>query len=98
MRYKKWQNDVTDDGTVCRGKYIRGICVIGIGDLPQVANHAGLFVNKLYIEYEYLALDCLEEILLERTLDQYINHRKIDVGFYENIDQVKYQLKRRDNG
>lgn len=96
IRYKRWQTDDTGSYTACRGKYVRGICVIGIGDLPELAYSQGLFVNKLYLEYEYLALDCLEEVLLQRTYDQYENGQiGTDIRFYQNIDQVKYQVKER---
>ena len=95
IRYKLWQDRSEREQAICMGKYVRGICVIGVGDLPQLVHHPGLFVNKLYLEYEYLALDCLEQMLLERTIRQYINRTKIDVSFYESVDQVKYQLKRK---
>ena len=94
IRYKRWQTDDDDSNTACRGKYVRGICVIGIGDLQELAKSHGLFVNKLYLEYEYLALDCLEEVILQRTYDQYeAGETGIDIKFYQNIDQVKYQVK-----
>ena len=96
IRYKRWQADDNGSSTACRGKYVRGICVIGVGDLQYLAQHPGLFVNKLYLEYEYLALDCLEGVLLQRTYEQYEDGGTgIDVSFYQNIDQVKYQVKKR---
>ncbi len=52
----------------CYGKHVRGVCIFGIGDLPQLISRKELFSNKFYIDYEYLTLDCLEEWLRNKTL------------------------------
>ena len=63
-RYKNW-------GSVCYGKKVRQICVNGIGDLNKITKKRALFVNKFHLNYQYLALDCLEEWLYNRTLSYY---------------------------
>ena len=47
----------------CHGMWRRGTCVFGVGDLPQLLPHHELFANKFYIDYEPLALQCLNEWL-----------------------------------
>ncbi|XP_062596002.1 N-acetyllactosaminide beta-1,6-N-acetylglucosaminyl-transferase-like [Saccostrea cucullata] len=45
----------------CHGKFIRGVCVFGIGDLTELVSKRELFVNKFYYNYQPYALQCLEE-------------------------------------
>jgi len=54
----------------CHGKKVRNICIFGIKDLPYLyqARQSRLFANKFYIEYEPLALDCLDELLRNETI------------------------------
>lgn len=66
VRYKRW-------GGPCHGKFVRSICIFGIGDLPILASRFALFANKFHLHYYPLALDCLEELLFNRTRDQYLN-------------------------
>ena len=47
----------------CRGTYVRGICILTIGDLPYVRKQPQLFANKFYYENDPVALQCLEEDL-----------------------------------
>ena len=44
----------------CHGKFVRGVCVFGAEDLPQLIHKKHLFANKFYADYQPLALDCLE--------------------------------------
>ena len=56
----------------CHGKFIRGVCVFGIGDLNELASKKELFANKFYSDYQYLALDCLEEYIYNKTFIQLV--------------------------
>ena len=86
-RYKNW-------GTYpfeyeCQGQRVRMICIHGIGDLPNLASRKELFTNKFYLDYNPLALDCLEELVLNRTRDEVLGKRTFDVSFYKELDFVK---------
>ena len=70
----------------CHGKFIRGVCVFGIGDLNELASKKELFANKFYSDYQYLALDCLEEYLYNRTFNQLVFE-----SFYYN--QLPFAIK-----
>ena len=54
----------------CHGKFVRSICVFGIGDLNELVSKKELFANKFYQDYEYLTLDCLEEYLYNRSFSK----------------------------
>ena len=45
----------------CHGKFVRQICINGVGDLGAITKGSGLFVNKFHLRYQHLALDCMEE-------------------------------------
>ena len=48
--------------------FIHGVCIFGIDDLPQLIGRKELFANKFHLHYQYLAMDCLEEYLWNRTI------------------------------
>ena len=50
----------------CHGKRVSGICIFGVGDLPLLSSRPELFANKFYIDYEPLALDCMEQLHYRR--------------------------------
>ncbi len=49
------------------GRKVHGICILGLGDLPELVASPLPFANKFYWDLEYLAVDCLEESLWNRT-------------------------------
>ena len=55
----------------CHGKLVRHVCINGIGDLKAITRGRELFMNKFHLDYQYLALDCLEQWLHNRTLSYY---------------------------
>ena len=57
----------------CHGKVVRKICINGIGDLTRITTANALFVNKFHLDYQYLALDCLEQWFHNRTLTNNYN-------------------------
>ena len=83
-RFKNW-----GDGPFnwpCYGMRVRYICVFSIGDLPLLASRPELFANKFYIEYEPLALDCMEQLHYNRTRDELTGALPpLDVSFYEEL-------------
>jgi len=54
----------------CQGKWVREICIFGIGDLPWLSRRPELFINKLYTDFEWLTYDCLEERVFNRTIGE----------------------------
>ncbi|XP_033758606.1 beta-1,3-galactosyl-O-glycosyl-glycoprotein beta-1,6-N-acetylglucosaminyltransferase-like [Pecten maximus] len=89
-RFKNWGGEPFD--WPCHGKRVRMICIFGVEDLPLLAQRPELFVNKLYWDFEPFALDCMEELIYNRTRDGYLQTTKFDTTFYENLDFVKNQV------
>ncbi|XP_033728967.1 N-acetyllactosaminide beta-1,6-N-acetylglucosaminyl-transferase-like [Pecten maximus] len=54
-------------GLGCHGKYVRGVCIYGLGDLPELVSRHELFANKFYRDYQPVALRCLEEWHFNKT-------------------------------
>lgn len=63
-RYVIWENS----GRPCYGKIVRQVCIFGLRDLKGITRKRALFVNKFHLNYQYLALDCMELWLRKRTL------------------------------
>ncbi|KAK3608206.1 hypothetical protein CHS0354_039222 [Potamilus streckersoni] len=78
---KRWLAVFAKWGERCQGKYVRGVCVFGVGDLHELVAREELFVNKFHLTYQPLALDCLEEWLYNRTFNSEI----VDLDFYRNL-------------
>ncbi|XP_060078206.1 beta-1,3-galactosyl-O-glycosyl-glycoprotein beta-1,6-N-acetylglucosaminyltransferase-like [Ylistrum balloti] len=89
-RFKNWGNGPFN--WPCHGKRVRMICIFGVADLPLLAQRPEFFVNKLYWDYEPYTLDCLEELIYNRTRDGYFRTTKFDTTFYENLDFVKNRV------
>ncbi|OWF44638.1 beta-1,3-galactosyl-O-glycosyl-glycoprotein beta-1,6-N-acetylglucosaminyltransferase-like [Mizuhopecten yessoensis] len=85
-RFKNWGNGPFD--WPCHGKRVRMICIFGVGDLPLLAQRPEFFLNKLYWDFEPFTLDCMEELVYNRTREGYLQITKFDTSFYENLDIV----------
>ncbi|XP_063396246.1 beta-1,3-galactosyl-O-glycosyl-glycoprotein beta-1,6-N-acetylglucosaminyltransferase-like [Mytilus trossulus] len=79
------------DKSRCRGHYIRGICVYESGDLPWLAHREELFANKFDINRDHVVLDCLEEVLRNRTKDNKVENLNWD--FYNTLPHAEYYAK-----
>ncbi len=85
-RFKNW-----GDGPFnwpCYGQRVRMVCVFGVGDLPLLAQRPELFANKFYLEYEPLALQCMEELHYNRTRDEVLGKSHFDVSRYTQYSFV----------
>ena len=71
-------------GTRCAGKYVRWVCVLGVGDLCDLLPRREFFVNKFDMDYEPLAFECTERWLQHRVLCP----AKFDVEFYRRLSFV----------
>ena len=76
----------------CRGQFVRQVCVYGVGDLPTLAKRKELFANKLYQDYEPIALECMEELHYNRTREELKGHVEFDTGYYATRDFVKQHV------
>ena len=77
----------------CHGKCVRTVCVFGPGDLPLLASVPHLFANKFYWDYERYARDCMEELIFNRTRDEYLRKIEFDVGFYKGLGFVNNKVE-----
>ncbi|XP_069115830.1 beta-1,3-galactosyl-O-glycosyl-glycoprotein beta-1,6-N-acetylglucosaminyltransferase-like isoform X2 [Argopecten irradians] len=83
-RFKNWGN------LHCAGKVVRQICIFGVGDLPVLSRRYELFANKFYWDFQPVTLDCMEELLYNRTRDDYHNKRTFDAAVYKNLSFLKH--------
>ncbi|XP_041359541.1 N-acetyllactosaminide beta-1,6-N-acetylglucosaminyl-transferase-like [Gigantopelta aegis] len=51
----------------CAGKWVHGVCVFGVGDLPSLMTKKEMFANKFYLDYQPVALHCMEEWIHNKT-------------------------------
>lgn len=73
----------------CHGRFVRGVCILGVADLPDLIIRKELFVNKFYENYQPLALDCLEAWIRHRELCPV----SLDLNFYKDLPFVNRRLK-----
>ena len=64
---KNWNAVYVSWGGPCHGKFVRVICIFGVGDLNQLVSRKELFANKCYLDYQYLAMDCIEEYIYNKS-------------------------------
>ena len=76
-RLVKWAGLDTSVYPKCSGRFRRGVCVYGVGDLPWLLQQHHLFANKFDFDVDPYAIECLDTWLRNRTLLQsYIYHSK----------------------
>ena len=75
-----WKSVYVNWSDRCYSKRKRGICITGVGDLPNIVRRLELFVNKFHEDNEPLALDCIRA---------WIDHKEICPVSY-NYDPYKY--------
>ena len=54
--------------TRCFGKWVRNVCVFGIGDLPMLITRKSLFANKFMLHEQYLGYECMEALIEQRSI------------------------------
>ncbi|XP_060064736.1 beta-1,3-galactosyl-O-glycosyl-glycoprotein beta-1,6-N-acetylglucosaminyltransferase-like [Ylistrum balloti] len=79
-----WENDKVS----CEGRYIRGVCVFGRKDLTWLTSRPQLFANKFNYKMDNTAIDCLEDIIRNRTLLN--NMDSLNWYYYRNLPHAKY--------
>ncbi|XP_067671806.1 beta-1,3-galactosyl-O-glycosyl-glycoprotein beta-1,6-N-acetylglucosaminyltransferase-like [Haliotis asinina] len=77
-RYKIWK----DYGLPCRGRYVRLICVFGVGDLARLTTAVGLFANKFHASFQPMAYQCVREWYFQKVERELHGHLDFDVSLY----------------
>ncbi|XP_041478993.1 beta-1,3-galactosyl-O-glycosyl-glycoprotein beta-1,6-N-acetylglucosaminyltransferase 3-like [Lytechinus variegatus] len=80
--FVKWGGESTFK--TCIGKFVRGICVIGTGYISYVARLPHLFLNKIHYSYDPVTLQCLQELLTNRTLHTELTHQ-----YYQEFPPIR---------
>lgn len=80
-----------DDKLKCYGKYVRSVCVFGIGDLFWFGSRFQLIVNKFDYYFDYFVLDCLEDLFRNRIYDLFVY--RLDWYYYGILLQFKIFVK-----
>ncbi|OWF54385.1 beta-1,3-galactosyl-O-glycosyl-glycoprotein beta-1,6-N-acetylglucosaminyltransferase-like [Mizuhopecten yessoensis] len=86
-RFVNWVNwihntDKYKADYACYGKIVHGICIFGVRDLPLIITRPELFVNKFYRYYQPYVMDCLEELLFNRSREDYFDKRTVNTDVY----------------
>lgn len=71
-----WRTTKKEVSLPCFGKTVHGICVVNCGDLPRVmretdSGRTALFQNKYFMEWDHVAMDCMEERIVEMNRREY---------------------------
>ncbi|KAK7088343.1 hypothetical protein V1264_022271 [Littorina saxatilis] len=84
-RHKIW-----GDRSKCAGKFVRGICHFGVGDLPRLTSSPQLIANKFSYDHQPLAYDCLEEWYFHKVqLEEAGTPWPLNDSLYSHSDMVK---------
>ncbi|XP_069131827.1 beta-1,3-galactosyl-O-glycosyl-glycoprotein beta-1,6-N-acetylglucosaminyltransferase-like [Argopecten irradians] len=89
-RFKNWKWQPWH----CYGKFVRTICIFGVRDLPLLGQRPELFANKFHLDFEPLALDCLEEMIYNKTRDGSGQNSFFDTSLYEKLSFVQNLMNR----
>jgi len=73
----------------CHGKRVRQICIFGIGDLPLLASRQEMFANKFHLDYQPYTYQCMDELIFNRTRDEYFNQLKFNTSQYQSLEFIK---------
>lgn len=86
-RFKNWET--SPNSLPCNGKYVRTICIFGVGDLPLLARRPEFFANKFHLDYQRESLLCMDELIFNRTRDEYYQRLHFDTEYYKNLKHIR---------
>ena len=71
-----WRTNQAEVALPCFGETVHGICVVNYGDLPRVMQETkngetALFQNKYFMEKDYVAMDCMEERIVDMNRKEF---------------------------
>ncbi len=90
-RYKVWDGGKLFNGN-CSGKFVRGICVFGVGDLMKFPGRKQLFANKFHQDFQPAALECMAERYSGQVATERQGKSHLDVEYYRTLGFVKNQV------
>ncbi|XP_013379216.1 beta-1,3-galactosyl-O-glycosyl-glycoprotein beta-1,6-N-acetylglucosaminyltransferase 3 [Lingula anatina] len=69
----------------CAGRWMRAVCVMGVGDLHRLIERKEFFVNKFLYDFEPPALDCAEEWIRAKATFAF----PFDLNYYRALPFLK---------
>ncbi|PIC45001.1 hypothetical protein B9Z55_005173 [Caenorhabditis nigoni] len=82
-----WSDEI---GEKCGSKYVRhGVCIMGIEELPVIAQMPNIMFNKMMPMFDYAIVECTAELLYNRTFLGQDDH-PLEEDYYENMINVHY--------
>ena len=93
-RYKIWAD--RPEAVLCRGGFVRGICVFNYADLWHLATSPHFFANKVFVDRDRITPYCLSEYLQLRDNMKYEERdfSMINEEFYRQLKNVQYGIKK----
>ncbi|CAH8452175.1 unnamed protein product [Schistosoma bovis] len=74
-RYVTWYNEG------CKSSRMRrGVCIIGINNLPYITSRVEFFANKFHDDFEPIAYDCTEYYIMKKVLNE-MTSKQLDPSF-----------------
>ena len=70
-----------------------GICLLSVGDLPRMAKSPAMFAQKFHLAEDRVAIDCLEQILINRTREYYRGVRSFSTDVYRDARIVMNMMR-----
>ncbi len=76
VAHREWSYSIIKNLTLCGNlNVVHNICIVSASDLPrltQLSKQKNIwFFNKYFIEYDHVVMDCMEELLLQRNIQEY---------------------------
>ena len=65
VRFRRWY--LRNSLPKCSGKYVRGFCIFNAEYLQFLRKRPELFVNKFHYDFDPVAMQCMEELLENRS-------------------------------
>ncbi|CAF1442255.1 unnamed protein product [Adineta steineri] len=93
-RYKIWSD--RPEQKLCRGDFVRGICVFNYEDLWHLATAPHLFGNKIFFQTDRGVAYCMAQYLDVRNKMKQENkeYSIIDENFYKQLQNVEFGKKK----
>ena len=90
-RFKNW--GIFPFNFPCKGRWVKQICVFGVGDLPLLEKRREMFANKFYLDFEPVALDCMEELHWRKVKAEISGRRQFNASYYAHLSFAKYHIR-----
>jgi len=91
-RYKSWC-----DGP-CAKRRVHDVCILTIGDLPDIHKSHKFFANKFYLNEDRIVYGCLEQRLFKKTRSLHLGLSHVDTSVYKESVTVRQRMTKQDWG